>query len=258
MAPHSRRLACATAFLFAMVALSGFRVDVPAGAEVAQKDGVRVSVTGRMIPTALPRAGSAPIAVSLAGRIIPTEAGALPKLERIAIALNSHGRLRDSTIPHCRLRRIDPSTSAEARRVCRSSLVGEGRFSADVKIPEQSPFPSKGKVLAFNGKLNGRPALLAHVYGTEPAPTSYVLAFQIASTRGTYGTTLTASLPEATGEWGYVTGLSLNLERSYLSAGCPAPAGFPGAVFPLLRTSFSFAGGIELRSTLNRSCEVRG
>jgi hypothetical protein len=61
-----------------------------------------------------------------------------------------------------------------------------------------------------------------------------------------------------TGEWGYVTGVSLNLDRSYLRASCPAPAGFPGAIFPLLRTSFGFDRGPTLTSTLNRSCEARG
>jgi hypothetical protein len=68
-----------------------------------------------------------------------------------------------------------------------------------------------------------------------------------------------------TGEWGYVTGLSMTLgrrfsyrgrSRSYLSAACPAPAGFSGASFPLARTSFDFAGGIGLHSILLRSCRV--
>jgi hypothetical protein len=46
--------------------------------------------------------------------------------------------------------------------------------------------------------------------------------------------------------------------RSYLSAGCPAPAGFDRAPFPLVRTSFEFAGGLTLAMTLNRNCEVAG
>ena len=46
--------------------------------------------------------------------------------------------------------------------------------------------------------------------------------------------------------------------HSYLSAGCPAPKGFPGVSFPLARTSFAFAGGMKLTSTLTRDCKVRG
>ena len=44
--------------------------------------------------------------------------------------------------------------------------------------------------------------------------------------------------------------------RSYLSAGCPAPVGFPGAVFPLARASFGFADGRVLSATMQRSCSV--
>jgi len=228
-----------------------------AHAEVAQKDGVRVTVAGKMNPTELPRSGAAPVAVSVAGHITPTKPGALPKLERISVAINSHGKLQSRGIPLCRLGHIDPSTTAEALTACGPSLVGEGRFSADVKIPEQSPFPSAGRVLAFNGKLNGKPAILAHIYGTEPVPTSYVLPFLIGTAKGTYGTVLAASLPNVTGEWGYVTGVSLSFDKSYLAAACPAPKGFSGASFPLLRTRFSFAAGPTLTSTLNRSCKVR-
>jgi hypothetical protein len=226
-------------------------------AEVAQKGGVRVSVAGRLIPARLPRSGSAPITVSVAGHITATKPGALPKLEQIVIAINSHGELRNRGIPVCRLGHISPSTTAEALAACRPSLIGEGRFSADVKIPEQSPFPSEGKVLAFNGRLRGKPAILAHIYGTDPVPTSYVLPFLIEKTHGTYGTVLEASLPHVTGEWGYVTGVSLDLQPRFAAATCPAPKGFSRAVFPLLRTSFGFASGLKLTSTLNRSCKVR-
>jgi hypothetical protein len=226
------------------------------GAEVAQKDGVRVSVSGSIAPTKLPRSGSAPVAVSVSGRITPTKKSQLPKLTSIEIALNSHGELQAKGIPVCRLGHIDPSTTRQALLACRPSLVGEGRFSADVRIPEQSPFPSVGKVLAFNGKLNGAPALFAHIYGTEPVPTSYVLSFKIDKAKGTYGTVLKASLPQVTGEWGYVTGVSIDLDRGYASAGCPAPKGFPGVTFPLMRTRFGFEAGLTLTSTLNRSCKA--
>lgn len=229
-----------------------------ASAEVAQQDGVRVATTGKMTPTRLPRTGTAPVAVSVSGHITATRSGSLPKLEEIAIAINSHGRLGNRRIPVCRLGHISPSTTSEALVACRSSLIGEGRFSADVRIPEQSPFPSEGKLLAFNGRLRGKPAVFAHIYGTEPVPTSYVLPFAIKAGRGTYGAILEASLPTVTGEWGYVTSVELNLQPRFLSASCPAPSGAAVAVFPLLRTSFGFGGGPQLSSTLIRSCRVRG
>jgi hypothetical protein len=237
-----------------------------ATAEVSQKDGIRVAVTGSMSPTRLPRATQVPIAVSVGGRISTTSSTSLPKLTGIRIEINRHGRLDARGIPLCRLGHIDPSTTQEALRACGSSLIGEGRFSANVKLPEQSPFPSEGKVLAFNGRLRGKPAIFAHIYGTKPVPTSYVLPISVSATKGTYATVLEASLPRVTGDWGYVTGLSLNLDRTftahgqkrtYLAASCPAPAGFTKVAFPLARTSFLFAGGLSLSSTLNRTCRVQ-
>ncbi len=227
-----------------------------ATAEVSQKDGVRILVSGSMSPTKLPRQGTAPIGVSVAGHIAPTKGGALPKLTEIAIAINRHGRFDPKGIPLCRLGHIDPSTTQEALAACKSSLIGEGSFSANVKIPEQSPFPSQGKVLAFNGKLKGNPALFAHIYGTKPVPSSYVLPFEVEKTKGTYGTLLSTALPNVTGDWGYVTSISLNLNPSVLSAGCPAPKGFDKAAFPLAKTSFSF-GSLTLSSVLNRTCKVK-
>jgi hypothetical protein len=256
--PSRNRKHPATAVLVVTVLFGALLLSSPVSAEVVQKGGVRVSVAGKMTPIKLPRSGEAPVGVSIAGHIIATMPGALPKLERISISINSHGQLQTRSIPLCRLGQINPSTTREALLVCRPALIGEGHFSANVKIAEQSPFPSEGKVLAFNGRLRGKPAILAHIYGTNPVATSYVLPFSIAKTGGTYGTVLEASLPTVTGEWGYVTGVSLSLEPRFVSAACPAPAGFPGAVFPLMRTNFGFAGGLTLASTLDRSCKVRG
>lgn len=232
--------------------------------EVLQHDGVRVKVGGELLPTALPRRGAAGVHVSLDTEISATDGGTPPQLRRIAIAINRNGHFEPKGLPVCRLAQIQPSSSEGALAACRRSLVGQGSFSADVKLPQQSPFPSVGKVLAFNGRLHGRPVILAHVFGTKPAPTSFTLPFTIGSAKGTYGTVLRAAVPKATGS--FITGLRLNLgrsfhvggrRRSYISAGCPAPAGFPGAAFPLARTNFTFAGGPKLTSVLNRSCTAR-
>jgi hypothetical protein len=230
-----------------------------AGAEVFQKQGVRVTVNGGLSPTRLPRKGQVPVAVSVSGDIAATKQGSLPQLKALSIAINQAGTLNVRGIPHCRINHINPSTSQQALSQCRSSLIGEGDFSANVVLPEQSPFPSEGKLLAFNGQIGRKPAIFAHVYGTQPLATSYVFAFKVRHQKGTFGTVLEASFPKATGDWGYITGISLNLFRSrFMEAGCPAPKGFNKVVFPLVRTSFDFAGGLDIQSTLTRSCEAKG
>jgi hypothetical protein len=227
--------------------------------EVSQKQGVKVTVSGSLSPKALPRKGTAPVSVAVDGQITATGgAKVLPQLQHLEIAINQAGKLDLRSVPHCRINHINPSTNSEALAACRSSLVGEGTFSANVVLPEQSPFPSKGKLLAFNGTIGRQPALFAHIYGTKPVPTSYVFAFRVKKSKGTFGTILATDFPKATGEWGYVTGISLKLDKRFLTAGCPAPKGFSKASFPLARTDFVFAGGLSMKNTLTRTCQAKG
>jgi hypothetical protein len=236
--------------------------------EIVQRGRIRVALDASFAPTRLPRHGAAPIRLSVGAKISATRRGEEPpQLRRLTIAVNREGRFDPTGLPVCRLRDIEPSTTANALKACRGALVGEGRFAADVGISHQSPFPQGGKLYAFNARLHGRPAILAHVYGTDPVPTSYTLPFEIGKAKGAFGLLLRASLPQVTGDSGRVTDLSLDLGRSfryrgrrhsYLSAGCPAPKGFPGAVFPLARVKLAFAGGKTLSTTLTRHCTARG
>jgi hypothetical protein len=256
-------LRSAAATLVAAVCLSA----TASQAEVAQQGNLRVSFQGKVAPHALPRVGTAPVSVSLSGQVKTTDGAPPPQLRTVTLAINRNGKLDYKGLPRCNFHQIQPATTEEAKEACRKSLVGTGSFEAHVALPEQSPFPSKGQVLAFNGNLHGRPVIYAHIFGTEPLPQSYVLAFHIRRGGGEYATTLQAELPRVAADWGYVSGISLTLQRnfayqgkrhSYLSAGCPAPKGFPGATFSFARASFGFEDGRTLSSKLQRSCGVRG
>jgi hypothetical protein len=253
-----RAAALAVALLLSTAAL--------AAAEVTQEGNLRVSFEGGITPHALPRQGVAPVQVTLAGDIKTTDGLAPPQLRTIGLAINRNGKLDYRGLPVCHYHQIQPASTGEAVEACPDSVVGKGEFKANVVLPEQSPFPSSGTVIAFNGTLHGRHVVFAHIYGTEPLPQSRVLTFELGHASGTFRTTLTAELPRVAAEWGYVSGVSLSLKHtfryrgkahSFLSAGCPAPKGFPGATFPLARASFGFEDGRTLSSTLIRSCGVK-
>jgi hypothetical protein len=236
-----------------------------AQAEVIQRGGLRINFDGELTPRALPRSGLAPIRVSFGAKIAAVNGKTPPQLRQITIAINRHGHFNPDGLPICTVAEIQPSTTADALMACGGSLIGQGSFSAKVLLPQQAPFPSQGKVFAFNGRYRGRPAILAHVFGSHPAPTSYTLPFTIRPAKGTYGTVLAASLPQVTSQWGYVTGIQMTLGRSfrshgraqsYLSGSCPAPKGFPGAVFPLAHGTYAFAGHRTISATITRSCKV--
>lgn len=239
-----------------------------ASAELTQKGDLRIAVGAALSPRRLPRTGTAPLAVSLWGSFETTDGSLAPALRSMRIELNRHAHLQSAGLALCRTAQIQPASSAAALAACRSSLVGRGSFSLEAALGGQQPYPMRGRLLVFNGTYRGRPALLGQIYTAHPFASSFVVAFRIARRKhGRWGTVLSASLPRAFTSWAHVTGLRLRLGRSYryrgkrrslISAGCPAPAGFPTALFPAARTSFRFAGGKRLGETLTRGCRALG
>lgn len=237
-----------------------------ADAELSARGDLFVKFSGGIEPTALPRRSLAPISVEVGGTVKTLSGAEPPALRRIVIALNRSGRLQTRGLPTCRREQLEASTSRTARQLCGGALVGEGTYVGDTTLPEQADFPSRGRILAFNARLNGKSAILAHVYGPEPVPTSRVIVFHLRHVAGTFGTVLVGQLPASVNRHGYLRRIRLRLHRtyayrgrrlSYLSAACEAPAGFSAATFPFARTSMSFADGRTLGATLVRSCQVR-
>jgi hypothetical protein len=238
----------------------------PTAAETIQQEGIRLSFRGALDPRSLPRSKPAPVHISLRAGIGGDEGQPLPRLRHLSFAINRIGRLDTAGLPVCHLAEVQPATTADALAVCRGSLVGNGRFGASVQIPEQTPYPSRGRIDAFNGRFHGRPAILLHVYGTDPVPASYTLPLRIGRGRGEFGIVLRTSIAASTPSAGRVTSLSLNLGRTYsfhgrrhsvLSAFCPAPSGSAFASFPFVRARLGFVDR-AVAVTVNRSCGVSG
>ena len=237
------------------------------GAEVVQDGSLRVSFGAGVSPHKLPRARKAPVAVSFAGQITTTDGTEPPQLQNISVAINRSARLDYNGLPACHYHQIQPASTSEAIEACPDSVVGEGSFRAAVALPEQSPFPSEGRVVAFFGTVHGEHVLFAQIYGEKPLPQSTVIIFRFGHQSGTYGLTLNAALPQVAAEWGHVSAVELTLtrvfryrgrERSFLSADCPAPSGFTIATAPFAKVSFGFEDGRVLQSTMVRSCKVAG
>ena len=237
----------------------------PAQAELTQHGDLFITFNGGLTPEALPRHRAAPIDVHVAGTIRTVSGARPPALRKIAIAINRDGSIDTAGLPLCPASRIEATSTAAALSACRPALVGTGHVSAEAAFTGGSPFPFHGRLLAFNSTVNGSRVILAHVYGTEPISISRTIVFHLRSATGTYGTVLSATIPNVAGEFGYLTAIELSLHRlytyrgerrSYLSASCPAPSGFGAAVFPLARAAMSFEGGATLSSTVTRSCKV--
>jgi hypothetical protein len=254
-----RRLVTLALLLTVVAALAAV-----ARAETIQSGDVRVSFHADFTPTALPRERPAPITVDFEGKISTTDETHPPALQQMRIELNSAGQVDTRGLPQCRTSALQATSSDLALARCRPALVGKGTFVA--QLPVERDLLVSGRALVFNGTVDGRPGMLIHIYVSEPVRLTLVIPIKISHQEGRFGTVLTTTVPKLAGGSASIVELKLKVGRrfnvggegrSYLSAACAAPEGFPGAVFPFARSSFSFSDGRTMHTVLSRSCQVR-
>jgi hypothetical protein len=265
-------LAALTVGVLCGVSMSSALAPTAAIAEIACHNDVCTTFDGKLTPKALPRYRPAPVRLRLEGnvRTAGTSSVALPQLKRITLAINRHGALHLAGLPVCKGSDVRDATAAKALAACKGALVGRGRFGARLELPDQPSLLFDGRALIFNARVRGKPGVLAHVFAREPTSLSILVPFVIHRPKrrtGTYGTFLRSpSLPRLLGDEVYATAFAFNLgrrfkvggrPRSYLSAACPAPRGFRGAIFDFARATYDFQGGRRVSETLTRACRVR-
>jgi hypothetical protein len=235
-----------------------------ARAETIQSGDVRVNFQADFTPKALPRERPAPIAVDFEGRISTTDGTHPPALDKLRIELNSAGEVDTRGLTKCPTSALQATSSDLALARCRRALVGKGSFVA--QLPVERNLLVGGRALVFNGTVDGSPGMLIHIYVSDPVVLTLVIPIKISHQQGRFGTVLTTTVPRLAGGSASIVAMKLKIgrqfgfggeRRSYLSAACAAPEGFPGAVFPFARSSFKFSDGRTMHTVLSRSCQVR-
>jgi len=248
-----------------LLALLGGLVSGSAHGERNQSGNLIVSLDGGISPLRLPRDHPAPVAIRLEGGLQTADHELLPRVTRIELGLPGQGVLSTKGLPRCSQRRLRYTTDVEALRGCRAALVGCGRIDADVVLPHQPPFELSARLLAFNGRVGGRPAVIVHAFAARP-PTAVVLAFVVRHRAGGFGTTLVADLGPDLGPWPHFAHFELTLSRrfsyrgharSYISASCPIPRIITAGFFPIARATYTLAGGRKVSTSIIRGCRAR-
>jgi hypothetical protein len=240
-------------------------VAVSAAGERTQDGSLIVTLDGGLSPLALPRHEAAPVAVRLAGGLQTTDGTLLPRVKRVELDLPGQGVLDTTGLPGCPAQRLRNATTEAALAACRDALVGHGSLEAQVNIPNQDPFPVQAKILAFNGTVNGRRAVIFHAFAAHP-PTVVVLPFLLRLERKDFRTRLVADLPPELGPWPHFARFQVSLfrrfeyrgrERSYISASCPIPKAFTAGFFSFAKADFTLADGRRVGTSITRSCRAR-
>jgi hypothetical protein len=252
--------------IFALAALLALAAAAVTGAVVQKEGNLLVHFDAEFSPHSLPRQTPAPIKVTIKGAVSTTDGSHPPPLKVLEIELNRNGRLYTKGLPYCSPSRLQSTSTSEARSRCGSALVGRGSFRAEVELGTNNPVAADGEVLAFNGRIAGKAGLLLHFFGGAPVHFTLVVPLRIGHRRdGEFGTVLRTQIPRLANGFGSITQIDLSLARrwrfdgkprSYLSAACSAPAGFPEVPFTFARAKFRFEGHPDLSSTLEKVCRV--
>jgi hypothetical protein len=214
-------------------------------------------IDGGITPTKLPKSTPAPISLKLSGSLATADGTHVPALKELFLEFDKHGHIFTKGLPTCTTSQLQSTLTAQAKKVCGDALVGTGKVSAEIALPEQAPFNASGPLLIFNGPpKGGEPVLVFHVYAHVPAPTTFVTTAQIGKGKGKYGTSALVKIPTIVSGQGSLTSFSASLNKSWnykgkktalLSASCPS-----GRLFA--RGDFLFAGPIKLSGEVIRSC----
>lgn len=243
----------------AILAIGALALSAASGAQVVRLGNLIVTIEGSVSPKVLPKNTLAPITLKVSGSIATADATHVPALKTLALEFDKHGAIYTKGLPTCRVAQLKSTLTARAKKVCGDALIGSGRVSAEIALPEQAPFNAGGPLLIFNGAPKGnKPVLIFHVYAHVPAPTTFVTTAVIGPASGKYGTQTLIAIPTIVGGQGSLTSFEATIhktwtykakKRSLLSAECAN-----GRL--LAHGDFTFADGGVLSGDIAKSCGV--
>jgi hypothetical protein len=223
---------------------------------------LRLTANGNFSPTLLPKNELAPITLNLSGKIETLDHTHPPAIQEVIVETDKNGSINAKGLPVCTSGKLQAQTTAKARGICGSAIVGEGTTSVEVAFPEQRPFIIKSELLVFDGGVSGgKTKVFVHAYLSSPVSAAVVVPVTVSKIHhGRYGLKTVAKVPKIAGGYGSPLSFSLKVGRkftykgkkqSYLLAKCPD--GHLQA-----KGVGIFSGNLRLAGSLVRSCTPKG
>jgi hypothetical protein len=212
---------------------------------------------GGFEPRLLPKREFAPIHFQGYGEVRTTDGSQPPALRHVKLDFDRDGRLTTAGLSACRPAELESASPGQARRRCRSAIVGTGSIAAEIPLPGQGRVDLTSKLTLFNGpRQGGDPTVILHAQAPVPVSETYVVVIPIERRRGTYGYHAEFDVPPIAGGTGSLTYIDARIgrrfraggaERSYVSARCSDY---------ILQTQgyFSFADGNVIYGSVFKAC----
>jgi hypothetical protein len=226
-------------------------------AETVHVGNIIAIIEGGTSPRRLPRASLAPIALKARGLLKTADGSLLPPLKTITLEFDKHGQIYTKGLATCSSSQLGSTLASQAMAACGKALIGTGRVSAEIALPEQAPFSASGPLLIFNGApKGGKSTVILYVFAHVPAPTTFVTTGTVGTASGQYGTRVVINIPTIVGGYGSVTSIEFTIQKtwnsmegkkSYLLASCPV-----GRL--VARGDLVFTNSTKLSGRIARSC----
>lgn len=239
----------------AVVVLAGLTVvgSVVAKPEKVIVGDLEVEYDGGFSPKAMPKNKLTPISFFLWSRIGLVDGKHPPAIKEFKLEGDKNVVVDVKGVPTCTSGKLQSQTTAAARKVCGSAIVGSGTTEVEVQFPEQAPIDVKSELLAFNGGFKGGvTTLFIHAYLTAPVTAAIVTTVKIKKVKkGRYGTESIATVPKIAGGSGSVTYFKLKFDKGILFGKCP-----DGRL--QAHGTGVFADGTKASATVVRPCTPKG
>lgn len=243
-------LACAIAAIAAASAGAGAIVEV---------NNLILKADGGFQPQSLPERRYAPI--DFQGRVdIASRSGGKPSpLRQAYIDFDHDGRLSVAGLPTCAPESIANASTAEARRTCKSALVGTGEVRALISL-ESGTVPARSPLTIFNGpRLEGKPTAVLHARTTVPATQVYAIVVPIQKRRGEFRYRARLEVPPIAAGLGALTQIDVKIGRRYRAGGKARSYVSARCSDNILRTHgrFTFEDGTIIDGPVEKYCHSK-
>jgi hypothetical protein len=246
-------------FFLAVLALAVLAQGAFGSAEIETKE-IRLKVNADFQPLRLPKNRYAPVEFEGYLDLARPGGGAPPALQSVILDFDRDGRLETAGLPTCAPEKIAAASVAEARRLCKSAIVGSGKMEALVSLPS-GPVPAASALTLFNGpRQEGNPTVVVHARITVPATQTIDFTVPIEKRPGEFRYRATVDFPELAGGLGAITHINVKIGRRYTAGGVKRSYVSARCRDHILRSHaiFTFANGLVIEGVgLEKYCAQR-
>lgn len=185
---------------------------------------LELTFNGGLTPEAVSKTKLTPVTLDISAKIKAVDGSHPAALREFVFEADKNTGIEAKGLPTCTAAKLQSQDTRHAEAICRSSIIGSGRATAEIAFPEQPPILAKTKIIAFNGGVSGgTTTLFIHAYLTVPTPAAIVSTVKIRKIHnGRYGLESVSTIPKIAGGSGSVTAFNLTInKKGVLLAKCP-------------------------------------